>query len=615
MKIQKINGLRCIFLEPTRSLLEVPLISFGVFLGVSTLVLMLGLHWSITFATISLWIVGALALSLVIGMLWWKKGEKFRGQEIVDRKLIFAVFTLSLLCGLLTLLVNRPDSDDSVYVPKAVFYVENPSAQLDMGVNWIAGLDSVPSAGLFQYYETAQASISYLLGVEFLAVYHLVFPFLVGFFAFQSAFLLLSLFDRRRGVALVSSVFLIIITLCLGETHRAFGNVSLARAFQGKIMLFAVGSPLWLYWSLRYMVLADVRSWLVLLMLGTGLAGATSTAYVFLPFLSLLIFFSYTFNDKKNPLKKDHVSLFFFYMVTLTPLVLMALRFRSYATSHVASGAALNANFPLSFSGQLDLLVNHDYPVAPGLLLLSVVLIFCLSAYRRFFLFWVFSAFAAFLNPLISDFLIRNITTENIYWRMFYLLPFPLICGVAFSSVAGGGGAFKKILCLSVFAIALYFSVWGPTSIIRPENRGVRFSTDYKISTQVLPVAEAIVHKLPSGRMLAPIEISSAVHLLSSRFPQFHTREDYLQLVMNDIGMHAEFVRRVAMYRFMYEGDGTPAGGQVLDELLSRADRPKFVVVRNYATNKLEIQQALVRHYCKVVLQPNDIYSIYQCGD
>src|SRR5690606_15884514 len=108
-----------------------PLIYFISFSALSTTTLMVGLKFSARFSTISAWII---ALLFVAGIPLrhrlkdiFKSGNK--GSD--DGFLVILVLVVSLAGALLASSINRPDIDDSIYVPKAVFYMENPGSELN----------------------------------------------------------------------------------------------------------------------------------------------------------------------------------------------------------------------------------------------------------------------------------------------------------------------------------------------------------------------------------------------------------------------------------------------------------------------------------------------------
>ncbi|MGH9879116.1 MAG: DUF6077 domain-containing protein, partial [Nitrososphaerales archaeon] len=397
---------------------------------------MVGLTFSTKFSTISSWIIFLLFIACI--SLWHRLKNIPKGANKDDGLFVILALLISLASGLLATSINRPDIDDSIYVPKAVFYIENPDSELNKSMNWVAGLPKTTSSGIFQYYEITQAALAFKLNIHFLDLYHIVFPAIVGFLMCISMFLVISLFDQRRWPPLLSVVFLLLIILSLGETHRTFGNISIARSFHAKYMFIAVGVPAWVYFSLQFLALRGRKTWIILTALGITMAGATTTAMIFLPFLSALIAASYIFNEGECFFRKDTFYLVSGYFSSLLPVVLLALNFRSYAKNNLGVGSFINSGFPASFQDQLRLLINPEYPLTPLLFISSFAVLLFFSAYRRFFLCWVVLGFIIFLNPVVSGFIIKNFTSENIYWRLFYLLPFPIIVGIAYLSLLKG---------------------------------------------------------------------------------------------------------------------------------------------------------------------------------
>ena len=189
--------------------------------------------------------------------------------------IVFAACAL-LFCaaiGFLASSINQPNIDDAVYATKAVFYLENPDQQLNKAINWIAGLPTTTEVPAFQYYETIQAAIAYLFGLSYLDLYHVIFPAIVGFLISLGTLLALSVFEQRRWTLAFGLLLLTLVTVSLGETVRTFGNFSIARAFQGKILFVAAGLPIWLYLSLRFFVLRRLGTWVALLATGVLPAG------------------------------------------------------------------------------------------------------------------------------------------------------------------------------------------------------------------------------------------------------------------------------------------------------------------------------------------------------
>src|SRR3546814_9114907 len=126
------------------------------------------------------------------------------------------------------LMIRRPPRStrtDTLF-PYTTLFRSRP---LDLTITWLAGLPRPVEALDLQYYETIQAALAKLFGVHFLSVYHIAFPFIAAFLMSISMLLFFSVFERRKWACLAGLMFLLLVLLSLGETHMAFGNLSLAR--------------------------------------------------------------------------------------------------------------------------------------------------------------------------------------------------------------------------------------------------------------------------------------------------------------------------------------------------------------------------------------------------
>jgi hypothetical protein len=565
------------FNDPTIAALSLGLIYFIYFIALAAMGLMVGVRLSAKFSSTSVWV--AASLLLACAAIWPHVKDLLADtrRQKIDWWFVGSALLVFGAGGLLSASINRPDIDDSIYVPKAVFYLEHPDQELNHTITWIAGLPARAASIYFQYYETAQASLAHVFGLRFLDLYYVVFPTIAGFLMCLSMLLVLSIFDRRRWAALFGVVLLVLVTMSLGETHYSFGNISIARLFHGKYMFVAVGVPAWIHFSLRYLVSKQMRSWIVLFAIGIAMMSVTTTAMVFLPLLSGVIYASYILNEGKL-FRRDSVILAAGYFTTLVPVVAAALHFRSTALNTISSGTIINKGWPSDFAGQLHLLINDRYPLTPILFLAALVALLLYSRYRLFFAAWIVLATVLFLNPLVSTFIIKNITTENIYWRLFYLLPFPIM--IAIGLLAMFGDTFKSRMLAGVLLVGVfYFAFWGPTSVIRPENAANLGWPGYKIHEPTLSAVKEIAAALPEGSMFAPTAISSNMLVYSSRYPQFYMRDDFLQYVMHNNGMESAFVERSKIYKYLYQTDSTGEGRHAFQKMLSSEVRPHVVVV------------------------------------
>src|SRR3546814_675565 len=167
---------------------------------------MVGLYLTISFATAAQCVLGCLFAAAIplrhhVKMIW-REGRAGR----IDFGFVAAATLVASAGGFLAASINRPDIDDSIYVPKAVFYLANPDRPLDLTITWLAGLPRPVEALDLQYYETIQAALAKLFGVHFLSVYHIAFPFIAAFLMSISMLLFFSVFERRKWACLAGQI-------------------------------------------------------------------------------------------------------------------------------------------------------------------------------------------------------------------------------------------------------------------------------------------------------------------------------------------------------------------------------------------------------------------------
>lgn len=575
-------------------LLELPALCFLMFLATSTFIMVAGLLLSLSFAFASRLIVVATSASVAWCVFRFVALARVQGSSSKVTLPVVMALLAALLTGVLAASINRPDMDDSVYAAKPVYYMEHPERPLDQGVTWLAGLPDEPHSIVFQYYETAQAALAWSLSVEFLSLYHIVFPFLVGTLMFLSVFLVLSLFDSRPWACLWATVVFVGVLLSLGETHRTFGNLSIARAFQGKFVFVEFGVFIWVYFSLRYLANPCKRSWWLLFVSGISMVGLTTTALVFLPILSAVLWGAYSINQRQLFKRAGFIS-GVQYCATLAPVIVWAMVFNLVASKYVAAGSSINAIFSSDFYGQLGYLFNPALPLTPVLFLLSTFVVVMYSPHRRFFLAWLIIPIVFMLNPIISPWVIKYVTTENIYWRFFYLLPFPLL--IAVSALCLYHESLKAHLMQAAALVLLgCLALNGPTSVLRPGNNAHWALFSDKVTPGLLPVVNSMKHNLQSGSMFAPFEVAISIVLVTAKFPQYDFREDYLGYVLENAHMDGELQLRKKTASFFNDNPQDADARQAAAKLLSLVNGPAYVVLRDTTPHIDEAIDLLTQH-------------------
>jgi hypothetical protein len=151
--------------------------------------------------------------------------------------------------------------------------------------------------------------------------------------------------------------------------------------------------------------------------------------------------------------------------------------------------------------------------------------------------------------------------------------------------------------------------------VLRAENKALLASPGYKIHEPELSVVKEIIAAFPKGSMLAPLEISSNIVLLSSKYPQFHMREDHLGFFLLNNGRQADFDNRSKLFRYLYQhqpNQDEKEGKEILIKLVSSAGSPELVVTYGNSSNKEEIENTLLHHGYARAMEMNSNYVVFQ---
>lgn len=516
-----------------------------------------------------------------------------------DRKVLFFVLILGIIGATLAGVIHRPDSDDYYYVPNAVYYSQTPGAKMGLGVHFFHA-DGEPfkemATNTSSPYEYIQALLSYCTGIEYLFFYYLIFPGLVGFLIPLSYYFALSQFQEESSKWNVLGVLAIISAMLLmGETHRSIGNFSFARAFQGKVLFMAAGIPLFVAFSYEYFKRPSMLSWFYLLLISTSMTGLTTSALAMLPALSLILTLVYVCTASNN--RRRAFFLTIPYLASLFYVIGMALTKLNGLPRGVSANLQIfNDAWPITFREHLGFLINPEIPLTPIIAIVSMAisLLFCRRR-TELFLWTLFTVFL-YLNPWVAPFLIGKLIPSNIYWRMFYLLPFPLAIGIGVSCVLTFLNRFfntKLLMPCSIGCLLLLNLSHYPlhsASIFRDEN-GVRVDwPGYKLHPAILKAAREIIVSAPSGVMLAPMDIAGTVTLLSSKYPQIISRFEGLYTWLKLRGCEEEARLRFATLQFV---DGSSQYPDAFKKIVLMHPDISSIVIKQSALNVVGIKEFL----------------------
>src|SRR3972149_9782436 len=552
------------------------------------------------------------AAVLPISFFYLKKTRLFslKTETSIDYRVIIIISVLALAGALLSLLSIRPDADDVNYLSRAVYYFENPRVPLDFEFHnhAPAGFDFRSLLFTFPVIELFWTYLAMVFNVHPLGVYHFAAPALGGAMIPLAWFLLLSKFtDNQKAAALGTAV--IMAYLCVdGITHRSFGSFAFGRIWQGKGMVLAIVLPLLAAYSLDFLSNSKSRGFVKLAMLGIAAVGLAYTAFFIYPFMVLLLGFAYVIAYGKEARFFKVIPVYFvsiFYVFISAIIVLIDAK-------RAGKAETLNEGWPISLSGIMDFVFGGYFTFSSMTLYASAILVIILlkGVQRRFIIRWLIFTFLFFLNPITGELVAKNLTSPNAYWRLLYLLPFPLLPGLVVVSVFEKTPAFDRFLFplfSAIIAFAVLFNfVPNKISVFGKVDFGLRYKLDQQIESDVREMLAVAL----DGPMLSPVIYSSVIPLFTSRLPQVAVRIVELEFFAAVNGQQAAAKKRVEAVRFV-SGDNSSQNFQSLAEVTR--ENISTVVLEKYVAGLPETIEVMKMNGFRLMLTGRSfvLYSKY----
>ena len=482
-----------------------------------------------------------------------------------QRKNGLSLILLGLTGATLAVVSHRVSIDDYAYLPNARYFLEYPATPLNLDIHYLFS-ESEPFQSLTwatsNPYEFLYAVLDFVFEVDFLWAYYVLGPAVVGFLIPLALYSLTRVFVANHAAAFFGVTVALLLVVMLFETTRTFGNFSFVRAFQGKVFVLTICLPALAAASLRFLTNRCLFHWAMVLLICVAGLGASASSIVLLPPLSLMIVGALWGSGGLKISRHAFIRQVILYGSAFTYLIAYAVIYRLYFASDLGLDSPANAGWPRSFlrhlaffwpPGTLELpppgtldsifLSLTPIPYTPVAVTLSIVAATGFSGgggTRRFLLTWLFIAISLFLNPWSGDILIRYFTGPNIYWRMFYLLPFPLAAAIVgaylHTRIEERFSQYLPWVGLGAFTALSFLSLWARDLI--------EFPPCYKLLHAEYETAAMIVEEAPPGPMLAPSHVAGIVAILSADHPQISIR-GFIQATL----LTAQGSSREALYR------------------------------------------------------------------
>lgn len=486
------------------------------------------LYWAVLAGLPLMPLLAAWAVG-VAGLVWWYVRSPWTHWLPAARTTsTWVVVAVGLGLALLASMVARPDGDDASFVARSTWVADHgslPRGDFVFGEpGWPATFGSDPNVSSVEALFGALARVTGLPTGD--VVYRYVVP-LATFAAVWVLWVLLRTWRARRPVA---SLLLALLFLVLGGyAHATWGNLHLARIWQGKVLMLAVLVPylyacvaaVWQRPSVRATRADLVRLGALLAIGGLAAVGCSSTAVFLVPLvagvtsLGLLV------------ARRWREAVVVVLAASIGPLVAGVMTVLSPVGARNEGGRS---------QGWLWLRVLGDAPTIWVLVAAATLVVvagvlwprWCAAVDRPSQVGLAWALVAGFLCTVPPVYPVLTALTggDAIAYRLAWVLPVPAVVGLV-ASLPGrrwGVPVVPATVAATVAILVVAQPLWSAANaaaVARPGTWKVRDQAD-------LAAARWIVEQDPQGRYLAANWVAIMTGVLTSELRPVGTRMDYV---------------------------------------------------------------------------------------
>lgn len=468
--------------------------------------------------------------------------------QVIKKVDFIVIFLTTLIVLVFSYAISRSDLDDAFYAAVAAFASSNPAHALTMGDPMLGeiGLPLIFPSYRFASFELLAGAGGYLFSVPAIDFYYI---YLLPIWVVTS---ILVIFLLTRELIprywLLTGCLALVLTLLLGEMHRSPANFSFVRLFQGKAVFLSVLVPAIFYLTTRYF--SDRGTKADLLLLGgcqISSIGLSNFGMLMGPIAGFSALISNVLLVRSGYSKK----FLYAFGVLFIPLpYLISVALESRGSPIITLGYESAENVWGSVFG-----AHQQYLV--GVLLLAGPILAKDSVTRWRLTIPPLFLYAIFLNPFLSEFISKYVTTPPVYWRVVWSFPILIFAAISLRLIIAEYWERRfhiwiRILLILVVVFTGLYSL--PFNTLRKENIGTIDSfAEWKILKEHLMVSKIAMENVSDdGRVLAPDEIAGVISRFENHPKLISTRGFYLNL-MEPSFSPSEYAARSALYNFVID--------------------------------------------------------------
>ncbi|ADK85530.1 hypothetical protein Deba_2166 [Desulfarculus baarsii DSM 2075] len=480
---------------------------------------------------------------------------------------LVALILLCLLSFSINLFTLRPDADEFCFYHRALHAAEHLAQPISLHhtAHDLRDLPPISPAHLLSTVEIAAALLAKALHLPAMTVVHQGLGGLTLALLPLVYFLLFRILGRDVWPSLAGVAGVLIFLALSGDTHQAWGNFTILRAWEGKCVLIALGLPLFWAFISRFMrrgEQADLLRLHALMLLSIGLSGS---AFFLVPYSGGLLAMVSCLTGRANGHYWRNLARLTTVLVTPAILALAVVSPFFVAMSNFAVWSSPN------FSSLRAMATVIGSPQAAALhAALSLLLLYHHWRDRRIkaFLFYAVAAALIPIMPLL-DALIVKVTMAKAYWRLAYAIPLPALYGLAAACLVDRKNSKNAWWALLIVVVCLGLFVLKQPAINQRVIHGLH---QYKFPPKQLVAVEHLSRLASQNAViLAPAQVAWWLGLLRPDLRFVATFPMETKHAFDNYGQPEEGIKRRQIAAFLNAPPVTNPNPEALRPYLTRA--------------------------------------------
>lgn len=502
------------------------------------------------------------------------KVKELRNKKITEK---ITIIILILLIGFQivnSMYLQRSDADDSFYVSwseqakQFEQYMETePSTGQENSI--------FPKTYIMNSWEIFNGFIAKIFDVSVPVLLHTFYPMLIITIAYISYFLLIKRITNNKNPYIMAIIFAILI-LFDGASARFRGSTLLGRCHQGKAIVLNVIITFIYYKLLNYKELK--KEDIIILAIANLAAIALNPIAIWLIPIIYFLFAVYML------IKKDIKSIFKLVAILIPNFLTLPI---FIICSLMASSGGIEVNNILSYKHIIKDFIRNGY-LYVGLYAISsvIVLIKGNKKAKMLIVFIPIIAFITILNPLISKYIQKYVTSSATYWRLLWIIPMEI--GIAYAIYLICENAKNQKIKYVILALEAIIVICCGSYMYQEKNLFYKHKNMEKIENNIIQQTKYILENATDKVIVVSPEEprhGSNMRQLSSQIILFYSRPMYLNTMEN-------YVARDHIYYDMYRNKNIEAFYELIEKwkvdfiILDKSDD---VLIEKVDINKVPI--------------------------